>query len=282
MTKWQFSMVLGLACQTGCVIYDETLRRDASDAAVDALRDDHSATDALRETPARTDATAFDVEAAGDAGADAGTENDGSLTDTRDGGDANTADDARDATTGPIVDGPQPEGSADAHADMAVGDGGGGSGDDATDAPFDAPRDAPIVGCTVEFTVSGVTWDEDGPTADSGSRGVQLVGDIGSFGAWDATSGVALMEKAPGAWSANFHLSDRLSLQFKFVKMEFGRPPEWEEWLPFDSNRSLMVDCRSDGGTIWVDAATETGPANRAVGRSYGGAFGIRPLDATK
>jgi len=275
MTKRQFSMVLGLACQTGCVVYDETLRRESSDAAVDAFRDGaRAATDAPREPPARTDASALDVEASGDAS----TGEDGSSTDTRDAGDAKTADDARDATTDPFVDGLLADGSADVQADMGAGEG----GDDATDAPFDAPSDPTIVGCPVDFTVSGVTWAEAGPTADSGSRGVRLVGDIGSFGAWEPTLGVPLREKAPGAWSANLPLSDRLTLQFKFVKMESGRPPEWEEWLPFDSNRSLMIDCTSDGGTVWVDAATEAGPANRAVGRSYGGAFGIRPLDATK
>ena len=283
MTKRQFSVLLGLVGQTGCLVYDETLRRDFSDAALDAFRDGpRPATDAPRDSSARTDASALDVEPSGDASADASTGDDGSSTDTRDAIDANTADGVRDATTDPIADGSLPEGSADVQADMAAGDGGGAGGDDATDAPFDAPSDRPIVGCTVDFTVSGVTWDEAGPTSDSGSRGVRLVGDIGSIGAWEPTLGVSLMEKAPGAWSASLHLSDRLTLQFKFVKMESSRPPEWEEWLPFDSNRSLMVDCVSDGGTVWIDAATEAGPANRAVGRSYGGAFGIRPLDATK
>jgi hypothetical protein len=91
-----------------------------------------------------------------------------------------------------------------------------------------------------------------------------------------------MTEKAPGAWSTNVRLVQELTLEFKFVKMVSGSAPEWEQWLPFDSNRSLMVDCSLDGGTVWVDAATETGPAHRAVGRSYGGAFGMRPLDATK
>ena len=155
-------------------------------------------------------------------------------------------------------------------------------GDAAADAPFDAPRDSPIVGCTVDFTVSGVAWDEDGAAGDGGARGVRLVGDIGSLGAWEPALGVPLIEKAPGAWSASIALADRLTIEFKFVKMESGRAPQWEQWLPFDSNRSLKVDCASDGGTVWIDAATEAGPGSRAVGRSYGGAFGMRPLDATK
>jgi hypothetical protein len=91
-----------------------------------------------------------------------------------------------------------------------------------------------------------------------------------------------MTEKAPGAWSTTIWLADHLTIEFKFVKLDDPLPPEWEAWLPADSNRSLRVDCGADGGTIWVDAATEAGPANRAVGRSYGGAFGVRPLDATK
>jgi hypothetical protein len=63
--------------------------------------------------------------------------------------------------------------------------------------------------------------------------------------------------------------------------MDAGRTPQWEQSAPFDSNRSLMIDCSTDGGTVWLDAA-ETGPASRAVGRSYAGAFGVKPLDATK
>jgi hypothetical protein len=91
-----------------------------------------------------------------------------------------------------------------------------------------------------------------------------------------------MVEKAPGAWSISVALADEIPLEFKFVKMASGRSPEWEQWLPFDSNRSFLVDCGADGGPTWVDAATDAGPASRAVGRSYGGAFGVRPLDATK
>jgi hypothetical protein len=43
-----------------------------------------------------------------------------------------------------------------------------------------------------------------------------------------------------------------------------------------------LVDCAAEGGTVWVDAAADAGPASRAVGRNYGGAFGVKPLDATK
>jgi hypothetical protein len=91
-----------------------------------------------------------------------------------------------------------------------------------------------------------------------------------------------MTEKAPGAWSVSVPLADKLAIEFKFVKVQSGRAPEWEQWLPFDSNRSLSIDCAAEGGTVWIDAASDAGAANRAVGRSYGGAFGVRPLDATK
>jgi len=279
MTKRQFSILLGLACQTGCVIYDETLRREPSDAAMDGPRDGvRPAMDATVEPLVRADVTFADVEASGEASADAGAAEDGLPGDTRDEGES---DAAYDATIDPFPDHRPPDGSVDVDAESVGADSGGGP-DAASDAFFDAQRDAPDVGCDVDFTVSGVTWDDDGPTADGGSRGVRLVGDIGLLGAWEPTSGLLLLEKAPGAWSTSIHLADRLAIEFKFVKTESDRSPEWEEWLPFNSNRSLMVDCTADGGTVWVDAATEAGPAHRAVGRSYGGAFGIRPLDATK
>jgi Starch binding domain len=105
---------------------------------------------------------------------------------------------------------------------------------------------------------------------------------VGALGTWSSDEGRALTEKAPGAWSATIILADERAVEFKFVKVSSGRAAQWEEWLPFDSNRSLLVDCAAEGGTFWVDAATDAGPANRAVGRSYGGAFNVRPLDATK
>jgi hypothetical protein len=164
-----------------------------------------------------------------------------------------------------------------------VGDA-GATGGDGREASVDAPGDPPIVGCTVDFTVSGVSWDDNGPpdAADSGLRVVRLVGDASALGAWDPGSGPPMIEKAPGAWSTSVALADHVALEFKFVKVDAGRAPEWEQWPPFDSNRSLLVECSADGGTVWVDAAADAGPANRAVGRSYGGAFGVRPLDATK
>jgi hypothetical protein len=91
-----------------------------------------------------------------------------------------------------------------------------------------------------------------------------------------------MVEKAPGAWATTLAISNGVILEFKFVKVEGDRTPVWEQWLPFDSNRSLRVDCSSDGGVLWIDAGTEAGPALRALGKSYGGAFGVRPLDATK
>jgi hypothetical protein len=177
-----------------------------------------------------------------------------------------------------------PEATPDVRADVVDAGGGNDVSDSGVaDTPVDAPIDPPILGCLVDFTVSGVTWGVEN-AADAGDGGapiVRLVGDIGTLGAWTPTSGLAMTEKAPGAWSTTLWLSDRLTIEFKFVKLDGVRAPEWEAWLPAESNRSLLVDCRADGGPIWVDASTDAGLL-RAMGRSYGGAFGMRPLDATK
>jgi hypothetical protein len=214
MTKRRFSILLAVVGQAGCVVYDESLRRELADVAVDARRD----------------------------------------------GAASSRDANADRFGG---------------ADMTVADA-------PDEAPLDALRDPPVVGCSVDFTVSGVTWDTDPPIGDANARGVRLVGDIGALGGWEPMWGLLLDENAPGAWSASIPLFDQITVEFKFVKMDSGRAPQWEQWVPFDSNRSLTIDCSSDGATVWLDAATEAGPASRAVGRSYAGAFGVKPLDATK
>jgi hypothetical protein len=280
MNQRQLSLLLGLALQTGCLVYDEPLRRDLPDAARDARRDVTSLGRDGAIDATRADAIALDVEARDDAAPDVVDRPDVAADGARDAeGDAPDArmDAAIDATI---------DGSADVASPPDVVDGGpfGDSGDAGPgDAGVtnDARTDSLITGCTVDFTVSGVSWDNEEPV-EAGTRGVRLVGDLEAIGAWDTARGLAMIEKAPGAWAASLRFSDGASLEFKFVKIDGGRAPEWEQWPPFDSNRSLRVDCRSDGGTIWVDAGSDAGPASRAVGRSYGGAFGIRPLDATK
>jgi hypothetical protein len=286
MTKRQFSLLLGLVGQAGCVIYDDALQREASDNGADAAGD--GAVAARDADAAARDGVMPEAEASRDAPIDQGEVRDGA-----------NGDDARDATNldanGPDADGSSDGSggspdvtSSDAPLDAAV-DGAADASDGATiDAAndrsdaADAVGDPPIVGCTVDFTVSGVTWDGGTAAEDGGMHGVHLVGDVGQLGAWSPDAGRSMTEKAPGAWSTSIVLDDRLIVEFKFVKVRSGAQPEWEQWPPFDSNRSLLVDCGADGGTVWVDAATEAGPASRAVGRSYGGAFGVRPLDATK
>jgi hypothetical protein len=285
MTKRQFSFLLGLVGQAGCVIYDDALRRESSDAASDAPRDAAVIPRDAAAEAARPDAGLPASEASRDVSPEARNAEDvATLEDAKDVNDTNDLTDGgeeRDTTVDRTSDGSMPDALFDVRADTAADADAVDSG--GRDAPVDTPRDPPIVGCTVDFIVSGVTWGDDGPTgADGGVRVVRLVGDAGSLGAWEPSAGLPMSERAPGAWSTTVTLADALVLEFKFVKMESGRAPEWEEWLPFDSNRSFMVDCAAEGGTVWVDAATDAGPVNRAVGRSYGGAFGRRPLDATK
>jgi hypothetical protein len=278
MTKRQFSILLGLACQTGCVVYDDPLRRQLSDVAIETAPEGSTSPrrDAAQEVPSRLDVAAIDVEASGDASADAGMPDEGGSPDDAP-SDSEVAD-APDAAVDALGDGRWLDATGDGYADVPADDGARGDPADVSDAL----REPPISGCTVDFTVSGVVWDFDASLGDGGARGVRLVGDIGQLGGWDPTLGLLLSEKAPGAWSGSTPLAHRLTIEFKFVKMDPGLPPEWEEWPPFDSNRSFLVDCSSDGGTFWIDAGTDGGTVHRAVGRSYGGAFGVKPLDATK
>ena len=202
MTKRQFSillgllggLLLGLLGATGCVVYDDALRRETSDAASDVRRDSVLLLrDGTGDGPSGADAAASDVEASRDATVEPGAIEDATpIEDARDESDANAVLDAADVTFEPRIDGPAGAGE-DARAD-AIGDAGPDDLDASRDAPFDVPGDPPITGCTVDFTVSGVTWDEAGPANDSGGRAVRLVGDISALGAWEPALGWPMNE----------------------------------------------------------------------------------------
>jgi hypothetical protein len=279
MTRRQLSLLLGIACQAGCLVYDEPLGRDRSDASEDVRHDPSLRRDA--DVDSLRDVDDRDEEASAEASNDALDPHDGSWRDVaRDGDTQDALNDVADAAIDVNAD-VAPPFDADASSDVAIDafDGGTVRDADATSDPF---TDPPIVGCTVDFTVSGVGWEDDGPIGEGGVRVVRVVGGLGPLGEWTPAEGLAMIEKAPGAWAASFRVSDGVVFEFKFVKIDGDRPPEWEQWLPLDSNRSLRVDCSSDGGILWIDAGTEGGPLLRALGKSYGGAFGVRPLDATK
>ena len=54
---------------------------------------------------------------------------------------------------------------------------------------------------------------------------------------------------------------DQQLTEFKFVKLEGRRP--WENWLPYDSNQSLRVECFGDAGASdAADADATTRPMN--------------------
>jgi hypothetical protein len=133
---------------------------------------------------------------------------------------------------------------------------------DAAPPPMDVTPDVAVASCVVSFTVHGVAWSNpEGGASDAQVPGriVRLVGDPANLGSWTPTSGVPLTETSPGIWSGTAILRDQQLTEFKFVKME-GTTPEWENWLPYDSNRSLRVECHGDAGTlrdaIEVDATT--------------------------
>jgi hypothetical protein len=284
MTKRQFSLLLALAGQAGCIVYDDALRREPSDdAARDVMRDAALSPSRDGAEASRPDAPS-DPALISDGLGEMGRVDVATIDAMEDIIDASRTDGgARDAFVPPpdvhATDTTIADAMFDARADTVESDAFDAKSSDAPST--DMTGDPPIVGCTADFTVSGVTWD-GGATEDSGARVVRLVGDNGALGAWSPEVGPAMSEKAPGAWSVTVALPDKIAIEFKFVKVQSALPPEWEQWLPFDSNRSMSVDCGAEGGTTWIDAATEAGPASRAVGRSYGGAFGVRPLDATK
>ena len=130
--------------------------------------------------------------------------------------------------------------------------------------PLDATADAAITTCFVSFTVSGVLWDAEAgaPDAAPSARIVRVVGDAANLGAWTPSAGVPLAEISPSTWSGTANLRDGQLIEFKFVKLQ-GSTPEWENWQPYDSNRSLRVVCPADGGVL-VDAGDGATPSDAA------------------
>jgi hypothetical protein len=277
MTKQRFSLLLGIIGQAGCIVYDEPLRRPRNDL----LRE--GGDDAAQTPPgdAASDVSATDAR---DAANDAAPASD--VSPDRDEHDVTEDDDVRAPDAGHDA---ARDGRGDIESGRDVTADGIADADDAFDAPRDGPPDRVTLGCTVELTVTGVAWDVvDGPHdarreedagREGGARGVKIVGDLPALGMWDPAMALSLVEKGPGTWSVVVVLSDGLPLQFKFVKLDPAHAPEWESWEPFDSNRSMRIDCAIDGGSRFPDAADGAGPA---IGRRYIGVFGSRPLDATK
>jgi hypothetical protein len=116
--------------------------------------------------------------------------------------------------------------------------------------PMDVTSDQAVLSCLVSFTVNGVAWSApEGGTGDAQSpgRAVRLVGDAANLGSWAPSGGVLLTETSPGNWYGTVTFRDQQLTEFKFVKFE-GATPEWENWLPYDSNRSLRVECFGDAG----------------------------------
>jgi hypothetical protein len=130
--------------------------------------------------------------------------------------------------------------------------------------PIDSTPDQTVPSCLVTFTVNGVHWDapEGGADAPVTGRVVRLVGDAANIGSWTPTAGALLAETGFGTWSGTATFRDQQLIEFKFVKLE-GITPEWETWIPFDSNRSLRVECFGDGGVL-RDAA-DAGAAHDAM-----------------
>ena len=148
--------------------------------------------------------------------------------------------------------------------------------------PPDTATDVqPPATCVVTFTVSGVHWNapEGGPDAQAGARVVRLVGDAANIGSWTPTAGVLLAETVSGTWSGTAVFRDQQVTEFKFVKLE-GVTPEWESWTPFDSNRSLRVECFADGGGAGdaADVANDAGGVGDAIADR---ADGDAPVDVS-
>jgi hypothetical protein len=207
-----------------------------------------------------------------DAGRDTRTtvRSDAQGTDRRDGGGGSDAD---DASTTPEPDVANPDAPSPPR-DVAIPPPDGssmppdGSGPPPVDAPPpDGTPDHLIASCLVSFTVHGVVWqapEAGAGDAQSPGRMVRLVGDATNLGSWAPTAGVLLTEISAGTWSGTASFRDQQLTEFKFVKLR-GTTPEWETWLPFDSNRSLRVECFGDAGDA-VDAPTATDVAgDRAI-----------------
>jgi hypothetical protein len=220
------AVVLGLAVLQACSATDDAIDRPEPDAGRDA------------KPTVRADAQGADrLDASGDSAADGGS--------TTPPPDAAVPD-----TATPPPDGPTTE------PDVAVPPRPDAPPPPPPDAqpppPIDAAQDLPQpVSCVVTFTVSGVRWDppEAGAPDASGAHTVRLVGDVANLGSWNPASGVLLTETMPGTWSGTAIFRDEQLTEFKFVKLE-GTTPEWDSWQPYDSNRSLRVECLGDAGTL--------------------------------
>jgi hypothetical protein len=294
VNRLQIIAVLGLVTLSGCSAADEPADRPPADAGRDT-----------RTTVVRSDGPSADrLDASGGGYAD----------------EASTTPEPDVA----VPDGPSPP--PDAPVPPPDGSPPDGSSPPPTDAPppppMDVTPDQMITSCVVSFTVTGVAWSNpEGGAGDAQvpGRAVRLVGDAANLGTWAPTSGVPLTETSPGTWAGTTTFRDQQLTEFKFVKME-GTTPEWENWLPYDSNRSLRVECFGDAGTLRdandadaplasdgffdasgdiattdrgaIDAGADTidsgAPPDGSVvpvparGRTYVGAFGVRPADATK
>jgi hypothetical protein len=193
---------------------------------------------------------------------------------------------ADEASTGPEPDAvgtdqSSPPDSSNPPGDVVVpppdrsgpADGSGPPSSDAAPPPFDIASDSTLASCAVTFTVSGVSWmAPEGGAADAQARAVRLVGDAANIGFWAPAAGVLLTEVLSGTWSGSAVFRDGQLTEFKFVKFS-GAAPEWESWLPYDSNRSLRVECFGDGGIV-RDAgdALHDGPGLRdEAGDAFGG-----------
>lgn len=229
MKRLPIIAVLGLLALEACSAADET--PDHEDP-VDAGRD-------VKPTP-RADAQGDELDASGGSYADEASV-------------PPEPDVAQPDTISPPGDviAPPPD-VPDVRSDVLVPDGSMPPFDAPPPPPFDAPPDQVVATCVVTFTVNGVSWDppEGGlPDAQVAGRVVRLVGDAANIGSWVPTAGTLLMETMPGTWSGTATFRDQQLTEFKFVKLE-GTTPEWENWLPYDSNRSLRVECEGDAGVL--------------------------------
>jgi hypothetical protein len=244
--RLQIIVVLGLAALQACSAADETpLHEDGGDAGHD-----------VKPTP-RADAQGADqLDASGGSYAD----------------EASVPPDPDVAEPDAISPPPDvaPPDVPDARPDVPNPDGSVPPSDTPPPPPVDAPPDQVIVSCLVSFTVNGVQWDppEGGLTdAQVAGRLVRLVGDAANIGSWSPTAGVALTESTPGTWSGTATFRDQQLTEFKFVKLE-GSTPEWEIWLPYDSNRSLRVECEGDAGVLSDASDVAAGDVTATDGES--------------
>lgn len=265
MSRQRFGWLLGLCMLQACAVYEDTARREHDPFLVDAGNEPIGA---VRE----------------DAAADV------------------TTSDERDLGPGdaPVVRHDAASDTRGAEVGAGAEEGGGGRADalwveagsrDVSDAAWDvrdAAVDATGLTCVVAFTVTGVGGDgsdgrnDGGTEAGTGWLSTYLVGDAVALGTWAPASGIVMIEKSAGTWSTGVVLSQGARIEFKFVRLADGSPPQWESWNPYDSNRSMVIDCFGEGGTHDADASDAASGTRPAVGTSYSGVFGVRPPDATK